>query len=115
MRATRCLRLGSGPVGDLQETIPAGSQNGVQSRLQTSFSYGLVLLGVLCVSAGIGDARVARAQSGVLECIRFDPDDIPVFLPLHIGDKEYRFIMDFGCSRSFFGTSLTTLWGSRLA
>ena len=47
-----------------------------------------------------------------MESFRFDPDDLPIILPLSMGGKTYPFLIDTGCTYSVFDASMRADLGS---
>jgi hypothetical protein len=76
------------------------------------FPLALLILAIATASASSDDAIKGRGETATLESFRFDPDDLPIILPLRMGDKTYPFMIDIGCSCSVFDASMRAHLGS---
>ena len=66
-----------------------------------------------------GPATAAKPEkvtgkSGVRESFKFDPDDGWIVIPVRVGNGDYPFIVDTGCTFSVFDVSLRAQLGPRV-
>ena len=65
-------------------------------------------------SSNAAEPAATAPKAAVRESFTIDPDDLAVLVPVRVGDKDYRFMLDTGASGSTFDVSLRSHLGPRV-
>jgi hypothetical protein len=68
----------------------------------------------LFAAANASEPGGNAAKTTVRESIKFDPNDLAVFLPVRVGTKDYQFVLDTGAPVNVFDVSLRSCLGPRV-
>ncbi|MGO8691404.1 MAG: aspartyl protease family protein [Thermoguttaceae bacterium] len=66
------------------------------------------------VPSNAAEPAATAPKTAVRESFTIDPDDLAVLVPVRVGDKDYRFMLDTGASGSTFDVSLRAQLGPRV-
>jgi hypothetical protein len=83
-------------------------------RRSTTMVLLLVAWPMLFAPSHAAEPKGPAQKTAVRESFKFDPNDDQILIPVHVGGKDYQFVLDTGATVSVFDISLRSHLGPRV-